>query len=165
MQNKTEITLQDLRNLEARTREGVQAIREILEDSQVDRARVSQELLAAQSRLAAQFAADTPATTPGVGQNPPEELPSQRKTVDLLKTLGSLASDLESAARELRGVTRSIEVDQDVSRTTEACEIITNLLGNLRLDKLTLLPYQVLELRLLEQRIKTDAGTPNPDTP
>lgn len=165
MQNKTELTLQDLRSLEARTREGIGAIRKIIEDTEVDRARVSKELLAAQRRLVAHFSAETPTLARVVGQNPPGALPSQRKTGDLLKALDSLAGDLESAARELRGVTQSIEVDQDVSRTTEACEIIANLLGNLRLDKLTLLPYQVLELRLLEQNIKPAVSAPTSDTP
>lgn len=37
MQNKTELTLQNLRNLEASTREGIGEIREILKDAQVDR--------------------------------------------------------------------------------------------------------------------------------
>ena len=165
MQNKTELTLQDLRSLEARTMEGIGAIQRIIEDTEVDRARVTKELLAAQRRLVAHFAADTPTVTRMVGQNISGALPSQRKTQDLLKALDSLAGDLERAARELRGVTQSIEVDQDVSRTTEACEIIANLLGNLRLDKLTLLPYQVLELRLLEQNITSNAGTSTSDAP
>lgn len=163
MQNKTELTLQNLRNLEASTREGIGEIREILKDAQVDRERVSQELLATQLRLAAQFSAAIPAVTRVVGQNPSETLLSQRKTGDLLKALGSLAGDLEKAARELRSVTQDIEVDQDVSRTTEACQIIANLLGNLRLDKLTLLPCQVLELRILEQQIKPDVSSPTQD--
>lgn len=70
MQNKTKLTLQNLRNLEASTREGIGEIREILKDAQVDRERVSQELLATQRRLAAQFAAATPAVTRVVGQRP-----------------------------------------------------------------------------------------------
>lgn len=165
MQNKTELTVQDLRNLEARTREGIGAIRKILEGAEVDRARVSKELLHAQRRLVAHFAAGTPTVARMIGQNISGALPSQRKTGDLLNTLCSLAGDLENAAWALRDVTQSIEVDQDVSRTTEACEIITNLLGNLRLDKLTLLPYQVLELRLMEQTIKPAVSAPTPDTP
>ncbi|WP_122530754.1 hypothetical protein [Pseudomonas viridiflava] len=77
---------------------------------------------------------------------------SQRKTDMLVSTLDAMAGDLEKAAKELRRISKDIEVDRDVMRTSEAAEVLTNLMGNLRLDKLVLMPCQILKIEMLEQR-------------
>lgn len=73
---------------------------------------------------------------------------------ELVKTLNSLARDAEGAARRLRGLAEEIQVSQDVRQATVAAEILSNLIGNLPLDKLIRLPYEAEELKRLEAGAK-----------
>lgn len=153
MTDTTEITLERMRELEAATREGVNNIRAILASTGVDRQRITDELLATQRRLLTNFSQNPEL---GITEVPvvPDSQGSERKTEELIKAINGLGRNLEGAARNIRSIANDIEVDRDVARTSEVTEIISNLLGNLRLDELVLLPLQVMELKLMEHQQK-----------
>lgn len=126
IQNKTELTLHDLRNGRGKV---LERSGKFLKKARLIECESHRSCLPLRVGWSPSFPlTPPPAVTPALWKKNPGALPSQRKTRDLLKALGSLAGDLESPARELRGATQSIEVDQDVNSTTEACEIIANLL-------------------------------------
>lgn len=74
------------------------------------------------------------------------------KITDLAKAIDEIARNLEGAARQLRGISEDVKVNQDVGEATVAAEVLSNLLGNIRLDALVRLPYEVLERRHLLEK-------------
>lgn len=131
----------------------VTSIREILAESKLTGEQTQKAIMATQLRLQAEFSSNS--------THPPETLidtaghqASDRKTEELIKAINALGRNLEGAARNIRSIANDIEVDRDVARTSEVTEIISNLLGNLRLDELVLLPLQVMELKLMEHQQK-----------